>query len=407
MIALQDLLVIVAIAVACALVVCGVAVVVLLRWRSASLLAQVCVVVGAAVVAALAGMVAVAQAMYLSPHDLVVALWVAGVSGVVALGGASVLGLWLAREVRRVRTLTREVGEGRTVRAVPGAGGGDLAELASVLAETSEKLALARDEAARTESARRDLVAWISHDLRTPLAGLRAMTEALEDGLADDPELYYRRMHAQVDRLSGMVDDLFELSRIHSGTLSLTLEPLALYDLVSDAVAELAPLARSRAVSLSQSGPTDLTVVGDARELARVVGNLLINAIQHSPAGSEIQVMTTAEPGARAAVGVVDAGGGIPEADLTRVFEAGWRGSSARTPPAALAATGDAGSGRTADDAPEGGRRVRDQPVPGGAGLGLAIARGIAEAHSGAVQVRNVPGGCRFDVVLPRLVPTP
>ncbi|GAA4838541.1 HAMP domain-containing sensor histidine kinase [Luteimicrobium xylanilyticum] len=382
MIPLPDLGVIVAVALACACAVGLVGLGVLRLARRASLTAQLCVVVLAAVLSVVAGMVAVARAMYLSGHDLVVAMWVAGVSGVVAVAVALVLGRGLVQDVRRARSLAREVGEGRTVRAAV-AGSSELAALTAELAATSERLAEARAEAERVERSRRDLVAWISHDLRTPLAGLRAMAEALEDGLVDDPARYHRQIRLQVDRLSGMVDDLFELSRVHSGTLALCMEPVALYDLVSDAVAELTPLARARAVTLRQTGPTDLTVVGDARELARAVGNLLMNALQHSPAGSEVMVSTTAEPGDRVAVSVVDAGGGIPEADLTRVFEAGWRGSSARTP-------------ETVDDAADHVRAT-------GAGLGLAIARGIAEAHDGGIRVRNVPGGCQFDVLLPRL----
>ncbi|MFC8732484.1 sensor histidine kinase [Luteimicrobium sp. NPDC057192] len=385
MIPLPDLAVIVGVALACACAVGLVGLGVLRLARRASLTAQLCVVVLAAVLSVLAGMVAVARAMYLSGHDLVVAMWVAGVSGVVAVAVALVLGRGLVSDVRRARSLARAVGEGRTVRPST-AGSAELAALSAELAATSERLADARAEAERVERSRRDLVAWISHDLRTPLAGLRAMAEALEDGLVDDPARYHRQIQAQADRLSGMVDDLFELSRVHSGTLALCLEPVALYDLVSDAVAELTPLARARSVTLRQTGPTDLTVVGDARELARAVGNLLINALQHSPAGSEVVVSTTAETADQVAVSVVDAGGGIPEADLTRIFEAGWRGSSARTP-------------ESVDDAADHVRAT-------GAGLGLAIARGIAEAHDGGVRVRNVPGGCRFDVLLPRLATT-
>jgi signal transduction histidine kinase len=358
--------------------------------RRAGLLTQVCVVVLAALVSVVAGMIAVAHEMYLSDHDLVVVCWVAAVSGVVSLGVAVVLGRTLVRNAARVRDLARDLGEGRAVHA-DDLGTAELTQLATELEATSVRLAEARADVARVDASRRELVAWISHDLRTPLAGLRAMAEALEDGLADDPARYHRQMQVQVDHLSDMVDDLFELSKIHSGTLSLSLEPVSLYDLVSDAVAELAPFARSRHVTLRESGRADLTVVGDARELARVVGNLLINAIQHSPDGSEILVSTTLHDDGRAAVSVVDAGGGIPDADLTRVFEAGWRATTARpvaAEPVREAATGSA----------TGPARQR----PAGAGLGLAIAQGIVAAHDGGISVRNVPGGCRFDVLLPR-----
>ena len=228
------------------------------------------------------------------------------------------------------------------------------------------------------DDSRRELVAWISHDLRTPLAALRAMTEALEDGLAADPQRYYRQLRNQTDTLNHLVDDLFELSKIQSGALKLEFGPLSLYDLVSDAVADLSPLAATRSVTLNESQDADVVVWGDARELARVIHNLLVNAIEHSPPGSGIQVSVREGTGLSAVVAVADEGGGIPEENLAKVFDAGWRGSAARTP--------------------------RDGPVSGGAGLGLAIVRGIVAAHHGDVTVSNTDRGCRFEVLLPRLV---
>ncbi|TPX02375.1 HAMP domain-containing histidine kinase, partial [Schumannella luteola] len=219
-------------------------------------------------------------------------------------------------------------------------------------------------------------VAWIAHDLRTPLAGLRAMAEALEDGLASDPQRFHRQMRSQVDHLSAMVDDLFELSKIQSGTLSLSMEPVSLYDLVSDAVAELGAVAEARSIRLREASSGELTVVGDPRELARVIGNLLINAIQHSPEGSEISVTARHDGDGHVVLTVEDSGGGIPENDLSKIFQAGWRATSARTP-------------------------GQLEGSSAGAGLGLAIVQGIVEAHFGQITVQNVPGGCRFDVRLP------
>lgn len=231
--------------------------------------------------------------------------------------------------------------------------------------------------AAPIQASRRELVAWISHDLRTPLAGIRAMAEALEDGMAPDPERYYAQIRGQVDQLTGMVDDLFELSRIHAGTLHLSLERVPLYDLISDTVAELAPVAAAKRLDLRFEGESGLSILADPRELSRVVGNLVMNAIRHAPPGSPIVVSATRHDDGRASIAVQDAAGGIPEQDLPRVFEAGWRASAPRTP-----------------DAP-------GMPA-GGGGLGLAIVQGIVEAHRGEVLVRNVPGGCRFEVLLPQ-----
>lgn len=378
MLPLADLAAVAAIALVCALVVGAAGLVVLRLTRRSSLLVQLCVIVVATIVSVGVGMVAVAQAMYVSGHDLAVLVWVTGISAVVSLGVALVLGRAFTRSSAQLTSMTRALGDGERLDAVGAPGGSaEFATLAAELADTSRRLAQARDEVATLDASRRELVAWISHDLRTPLASLRAMAEALEDGMTDDAPRFHRQMSVQVDHLSALVDDLFELSKIHSGTLTLSLEPVSLYDLVSDAVAELGALAASRSVTLREVGGGEPIVVGDPRELARVIGNLLINAIQHSPEGSEISVSARHEGDEHVVLTVEDAGGGIPEQDLAKIFQAGWRATPSRTPGQL--------EGRSA-----------------GAGLGLAIVQGIVEAHDGEISVRNIPGGCRFDVRLPR-----
>ncbi len=343
----------------------------------ASLVLQLMVVALAAVVSVVGGMAAVASQMYVSTHDLTVFYWVAGVAGLVSLFMSAVLGRSLVREGRELRSAAASLGRGERVVAAERHSNTEFAALAGELAATGERLAESRARENRVEESRRELIAWISHDLRTPLAGIRAMAEALEDGMAEDPDRYYAQMRGQVDRLSGMVDDLFELSRIHSGTLRLAVEPVALYDLISDTVAGFWPVARAKSLDLRFEGETGLTILADPRELSRVVGNLVMNAIQHSPAGLAIVVSVTENDDGRAVISVQDSAGGIPEQDLGRVFEAGWRASEPRTP-------------------------ASEPTRSGGAGLGLAIVQGIVRAHRGEVVVRNVPGGCRFDVLLPR-----
>ncbi len=373
-----DLATIVGTALICATVVGGIGLFVLRLARGASMMAQLLVVVASAILSVAVGMVAASSAMYISSYDLIVMFAFTGASAIVSLGVALVLGRAFARNNNRLRVLARALGDGERVAApTTRSDTNEFATLAADLAETSDRLAQAREEVESIDASRRELVAWISHDLRTPLAGLRAMAEALEDNMADDPQRFHRQMRSQVDHLSAMVDDLFELSKINSGALTLNMEPLSLYDLASDAVAELGALARSREISLIAPTGGDFMVVGDPRELARVAGNLLMNAIQHSPPGSVISVSTRHGSADEVVLSVQDAGGGIPEADLSKVFQAGWRGTTARTPE------------QVWDGSP-------------GAGLGLAIVHGIVEAHSGAVTVENVPGGSRFDVRLPR-----
>lgn len=372
-----DVVKVVAISLAAAVVIGALALPLLRLTRRAAVVVQLVVVILAAVLAMAAGTIAVGLAMYVSPHDLVVTLVVAAVSGVIAVALAWLLGRTFVRSTERLRLVARALGDGDPLdvdRAVH-----HNVEFATVTAElsaTSRRLAEARDAVIAIEASRRDLIAWISHDLRTPLAGLRAMAESLEDGVAEDPPRYYARMRAQVDHLSMMVDDLFELSKIQTGALPLAMEHVGLYDLVSDAVAELAPLAAARSVLMTEDCDDSLVVVGDPGELARMVGNLVINAIQHSLPGGTILVAARHDGDDRVLLTVEDAAGGIPEHDLERIFEPGWRGSSARTIDPSTRATG--------------------------AGLGLAIVRGIAEAHAGVVSAQNVPGGCRFDVRLPR-----
>ena len=242
-----------------------------------------------------------------------------------------------------------------------------------------ERQAHQRERAA--EAARRELIAWISHDLRTPLAGIRAMAEALSDGLVVQPAevaSYAYRISNESTRLSGMVNDLFELSRITAGALRLTLSAVPLRDVVSDSVAAALPMARRKRVRLYADVKAWPVVLGSDPELARIVRNLLSNAIRHTPPDGSVMVGLGMD-GEEALLHIDDACGGIPEQELGRVFDVAFRGSAARTP-------------------------TTDPDEPAGAGLGLAIARGLVEAHKGRIDARNHGPGCRFEVRLP-LVP--
>lgn len=372
----SDLMAIAGVALTTTAVVAGVGVVALLLLRRASVVVQVCALVLAAIVSVVASMVGVANQMYLSEHDLTVAVAVAAISGIVSLALVAVLGWLVARNSRALSHAARRIADGERLESAGRYSNSELNALADELVATSAKLAESREREQRIAASRRELVAWISHDLRTPLAGIRAMAEALEDGIAPDPARYHRQMRMQVDQLSSMVDDLFELSKIDSGSLRISLEEVSLCDVVSDTVADLRPASRGRDIHVEAPLDEDLVVMADPRELSRAIGNLLMNAIQHTPEGTPISVAVGLVDD-RAMVSVIDAGGGLDEADLERVFEPAWRGSTARTP------------------------SLHDG-ASGGAGLGLAIVKGIMSAHRGEVAVRNVPGGCRFDLLLPR-----
>jgi signal transduction histidine kinase len=354
----------------------------LMPMRRSRIRAQTVVAALAPVMAVAIGVAWAASQMFIMGHDLWV-LWVVLVgAGTVGLISALLLGNRVAQASQLVGDMARRLGE-----EGPGAllGSGQRASLptphefeslAAELELTSSRLAETRDQAAALERSRRELVAWVSHDLRTPLAGIRAMIEALEDGVVGDPETvarYHRTIRREADRLAGLVDDLFELSRIQAGAVALQLERVALDELVSDAIAGASITATSKGIDLLGSvGQPSPVVELSTPQMARAVRNLVDNAIRYTPAGGTVRITARLdESGTVAEVSVEDTCGGIPEHDLDQVFEMAYRGDEARTP-------GD-----------------------GGAGLGLAVARGLVEAHHGQITVKNEGGGCRFTIKVP------
>ena len=394
---MSDLVLIVLISGGCAIGVGVLGMIALRVLRGRSVRMKLFTVAITSVLAVVAGVLGTAQAMFLSRHDFWVMLVVCLAASVVSLAVAVPLAQSVTADSRALRAALRTLGDEEALYSLPsgtaarhaaptpaagvlplatadrgvGLATAELDELSRELASTAARLAESRERERALERSRRELVAWVSHDLRTPLAGLRAMAEALEDGVATDPLRYHTQIRMSVDRLAGMVDDLFEMSRIHAGALRLSLARVPLHDLVDEAVVGADPLARARGVLLSADVRTPLAVRVDPKELSRALTNLVANAIRHTPSDGSVHVEATERDGC-AVLAVTDACGGIPDSDLDRVFEVAWRGTAARTP----------------------------EPLAG-AGLGLAIVRGIVEAHSGEVDVRNVVGGCRFEVRLP------
>lgn len=348
--------------------------------RHARLAVQASIAALAPALAVTVALLGTATTMFISAHDLRALLVVTVAAGTVGLVTALGLGQRVAAASSSLGDLAQRIGEDgglpdASLRSGP-RGPSELGRLADELEGALARLAESREHAAAAEDSRRQLVAWVSHDLRTPLAGIRAMVEALEDGVVEDPETvarYYRTMGRETDRLAGLVDDLFELSRIQAGAVNLDLEQIALDELISDAVAGVSVAAGAKGIDLRGEVATPTPVVElSIPEMARVVRNLLDNAIRHTPRGGTIWVEAAVDEARKAAlVSVRDGCGGIPAPDLPRVFELAYRGDAARTP-------GD-----------------------GGAGLGLAVARGLVEAHHGEISVENEGQGCRFTICLP------
>ena len=351
--------------------------VVLRSMRTATLRAQGVAVALVSVFGTGVGVVLAAYAMFVSSHDLGALLVVLLASSTAGVVMAVRFGSRISTASRDLEDLTRRLGDGDLIMVGDVPVAHELHRLAEELHQASERLDEARRRERAMESARRELIAWVSHDLRTPLAGIRAMVEALEDGIVDsedDVARYHATMRQETDRLAMLVDDLFELSRIEAGALDLRFEDVTLGDIVAEAVAGAMPVATAKGVRLrgSTNGDEPSLRVAPA-ELTRVVRNLLDNAIRHTPSGADVEVRCGVA-GDRAVVSVADACGGIPEDDLSRVFDLAFRGDDAR-----------GSDGHTA----------------AGGGLGLAIAQGLVGAHNGSIRVENDGPGCRFTVELP------
>jgi signal transduction histidine kinase len=328
-----------------------------------------------ATVASVAAVIGNTRAMFLTMESQYITIGVAVIAGLLAAGTAAASARSLRRGTLEISAAVDAIRLGDQPLAGSRRLPTELAQLRRQLAETAETLAETRSREHALENSRHELVAWISHDLRTPLAGLRAMAEALEDGVAAVPQTYYKRIKVEVDRLTGMVNDLFEISRLQAGTHVRSHERVNLEDLVSDCVAAMEPVASLRGVRLVGESSTAAEVLGNGGELNRALTNLVVNAIRYSAPDGVVRVsLRASEDRAAAVVLVRDSCGGIDPHDLSRIFDVGFRGEPARTPQNGLGL---------------------------GAGLGLSISRGIVDAHAGRIAASNVEGGCEFVVRLP------
>jgi signal transduction histidine kinase len=358
-----------------AVITCIIGLVALRLLAGRSISAMLTVVAAVTVITSLAGVGAITVLMLATPGDREVMLELLGIAGLAGFAAALFVGRKISTASRALLSAVREVGETGQYEPPRVTLPAELNELSEALGGAHERLARARERERALEASRRELVAWVSHDLRTPLAGLRAMAEALEDGIVRDYETvstYHTQMRREADRLTTMIDDLFELSRIHAGALRLSRRLVGLDDLVAEALATTEPLARAKGVRLHGAAVRGLPVLVDADELGRALRNLVTNAIRHTPSDGLVQVEGQVDRGGMARVSVSDACGGIAADALPRVFDVAFRGETARTP-----------------------------GQDGGAGLGLSIARGIVEAHSGQIGVTNAGPGCLFVIRLP------
>ena len=316
------------------------------------------------VVLPLAAVLLSGVAMFHMGADVVV-LAVAGASSLVAVGAALLVTRSITIPLDRLRAASSALAGGDFARMAAGPGPDELVEVGLAFDEMARKLEELFD-------ARRQLIAWASHDLRTPLASLQAMLEAVEDGVVP-AEHYLPAMREQVRTLGRLVDDLFELAQIDSGALTLELEAAPVAELVRTCVRGLEAEARARHVDLSARLDGDLPAVHAAPDqVQRVLQNLLTNALRHTPSDGAVAVVVRAGD-REVTIAVEDDGEGLSSGAERRMFERFWQGDSARAAPRS------------------------------GAGLGLAIARGLVEAQGGHIWAENRPGGgARVAFTLPR-----
>ena len=316
-----------------------------------------------AVLLPLAAVVLSGVVMFESKHDLTI-LAVAAGSASAAVAAALILARSIGRGLEPLRQTAAALAAGDLRARAPEVPQAELAVVASTFNDMADRLEALFD-------ARTQLVAWASHDLRTPLANMQAMLEAIEDGLAS-PEHYLPPLQEQTRTLARLVDDLFELARIDAGVLSLELRDAQLSGLVHSCLRGLEAEAESRGVHLSAHLREGITVRCAPEKVERVLLNLLTNSLRHTPADGSVAVRVEPRE-SDVQVTVEDTGAGLSWGSEEHVFERFWRGDRART-----SATGT------------------------GAGLGLAIARGLIEAHGGRIWAENRPeGGARVSFTLP------
>ncbi len=319
----------------------------------------------------------IARLMFASPHDL----QLGSVLLLFALGIALVLGFFFSTamtdRIKLLDSAARNIAQGEFNTRIDVDGRDEIAGLAETFNSMASQLETLQNKQQELDNLRRDLIAWVSHDLQTPLTSIRAILEALADGVVEDPETvqrYLRTAQREIGSLSLLIDDLFQMAQIDAGGLKLEPALNSISDLVSDTLESFGVMAKQNNIQLiGRAEPGVDPVWMDAPRIGRVLNNLVRNALHHTPSGGTVTVCAK-KHSKGVLVEVEDNGEGIPSEDLSHIFDRFYRGEKSRS------------------------RQT------GRAGLGLAIAAGIVEAHHTHILVESAPGqGARFYFVLPRL----
>lgn len=308
-------------------------------------------------------------------HDLVLSGVLLLFAAIIAMTFGIFVAASLADGLNQLSKTAVNIADGNLDARVQIRGRDEVAQVGTAFNQMAQQLQTAERQRAEVEKMRRDLIAWTSHDLRTPLTSIRAMIEALYDGVVDEPETikrYYQTMRSDIIALNEIIDDLFELAQLDAGGLQMEMEFHSLADVVSDLLESFQALADQRGIRLLGHVDADVDPVWmNAQKISRVLSNLISNALRYTSAGGEVRVTAVLQE-EEIIVRVEDSGPGFNPNDLPRVFEQFYRGEQARS------------------------RKT------GGAGLGLAISQGIVTAHEGTITAGNLPqGGAVLEFRLP------
>lgn len=306
-----------------------------------------------------------ARLMFVNAHDLLLGTILLLFAGGIAMALGYFFSQSLMLRIDSLRLAARHVTSGDLSARVEVTGQDEMAELAMSFNSMIEQLEVAAAQRRELDALRRDLFAWLGHDLQTPLASIQALVEALADGVVEDVEVrqrYLRTAQRDIQALSVLIDDLFQISRIDAGGIQLEVAPNSLADLISDTLERFAHQAAAMDLELTGSVSEGIDpVMMDPQKIGRVLSNLIVNALRHTPSGGRVLVSTIKYPD-HVAVAVRDTGEGIDSEDLPFVFDRFYRGDKSRN------------------------------RATGGSGLGLTIAQGLVVAHGGRIQVESKPG---------------
>ena len=343
------------------------------RIRPRSLAGQLALIAAVAVAPVLAGLVVIALQMVISDHAVLLVSAIVVGAGVLAVIGAWLVSRALVADLDAIRDGLEAVGTGEREIVITTSANDELGQVANAANAMIDRLAGEEAARDRSEAARHQLVASVSHDLRTPITSLRLHADAIGDDIVagEQRRSYLRRMGTHIDALSALIDDLFELSRLEAGDIGWSLEQLAVGDLVGEAVDAMRAHAEAKGVRVAIKMAAELSPArGNPEKLQRVLFNLIQNAIRHTPADGSVVVRAQPTPQG-IEIEVADTGEGIAAAEREEVFSPFYRGG------ADAARTG------------------------AGAGLGLALSRAIIEAHGGRIWIADSPAGTRVRFSLP------